>query len=123
MPPITVSKRINILKEEFQKNTMKSLELEETYLKNTKENLRREENSRFKIKTAIDMYNKHILSIERRVDSIKQLQFTSRYDNISPNIVLLQPIECRYSFIFPGGNPRQERTDIFYFLPDYSKIT
>ena len=44
------------------------------------------------------------------------------YEGMSSDKVLLLPVKCRYSYTLPVNNPRQERTDIFYFTADKSKI-
>ncbi|MDH6309464.1 hypothetical protein M2451_003854 [Dysgonomonas sp. PFB1-18] len=122
LPPIKVSDSIAILQQEFEENKAKCLELQESHLKRSQENLEKEGKAKYGSKVITDMYNKHISDATRRIDSVKNLQFVNKYEGISSEKVLLQPVECRYSYVFPPSNPRQERTDIFYFLPDNSKI-
>lgn len=68
------------------------------------------------------MYNKHIQSAIQRIDSVKALVFVSPYENISTDKVLLKPVKCRYSYTLLPKLPREERTDIFYFLHLNTKI-
>ncbi|GAB6119033.1 hypothetical protein [Dysgonomonas termitidis] len=123
LPPITVSDSINFLKNTFEDDNKAYIKRQETLLKMSLEYMEIEKKARFKSQVIIDGFMNTIDQLNNSIDSVKQLNFKSRYDGLNVDKVLLQPVECRYSYVFPAGNPRQERTDIFYFLPDLSKIT
>lgn len=122
LTPVTVSDSITILKQVFEEENKAFIQRQETLLNMSIQNLEREQKSRFKSPLIIDGYQSTISKLNNSIDSVKQLQFTSQYNEINPDKILLQPVECKYSYIFPASNPRQERSDIFYFLPDRSKI-
>ncbi len=123
LPPITVSDSINILKDDFEDNNKSYIDRQGKLLKMSLEYMEKEEEARYRSQVIIDGYMNTITQINSSIDSIKQLKFKNPYGGLSLDKVLLQPVECRYSYVFPVGSPRQERTDIFYFLPDLSKIT
>ncbi|MDR2914063.1 MAG: hypothetical protein LBV74_04420, partial [Tannerella sp.] len=112
LPAITVSDSIGILKGIFEDDNKSYLKREEILLNMSLKYMEKEKKSRFKAQFIIDGYMNTIAKINRSIDSIKQLKFTSIYDGMSSDKVLLQPVECRYSYTFPVGNLRQERTDI-----------
>ena len=118
--PLTVSDSIAILKEKFEADNATTLHRFETLLNLSIKNLEKEEKSRYKSNIMLDEWKATIAGLNHSIDSVKQLKFVSKYDGLDPSIVLLLPVECRYSYVFLA--PRQERTDIFYFLPDGSKI-
>lgn len=120
--PLTVSDSIVILKEDFEADNAIALNRFETLLNLSIKNLEKEEKSRFRSQLMIDEWTGAIAGLNNSIDSVKQLPFVSKYDGLAPDKVLLLPVECRYSYVFPASNPRQERTDIFYFLPDKNKI-
>ncbi|WP_165045792.1 hypothetical protein [Dysgonomonas sp. ZJ709] len=122
LEPIKVSDSITILKEEFDNNKSEQLQKLESYLKKNKEGLEKEQNSRFKMPTIVNMYTKYIENTQLAIDSIGKQEFVNIYGNVSADKILLQPVECRYSYVFPPTNPLQERSEVFYFLPDASKI-
>lgn len=120
--PITVSDSLAILKEEFEKNKKDDQQRFEQSLKRAKDGLAKEEKSRFKSKSLINTYTELLNESQKRLDKVNAQQFEHFYEKESPDKVLLIPVKCRYSYVFPPGNPRQERTDIFYFTPDGKKI-
>lgn len=122
LTPFTVSDSIAILKQAFEDDNKAFIGRLETLLNMSSQNLKREESSRFKSKIIIDTYQTTISKLNHSIDSVKQLQFVSKYEGTNPDKILLQPVECKYSYVFPASSPKQERTDIFYFLPDHSKI-
>lgn len=122
LTPITVSDSLKILQEAFDENKTHWMTRLETSLSETQTKLDKEQKSRFKSKTIIDMYTKHIHTVSHRIDSVKASEFQSSYLNEKLEKVLLQPVQCRYSYVFPPTNPRQEITEIFYFTPDGKRI-
>lgn len=122
LSPIKVSDSIQILKQEYESNKADLLKKTESYLNQWRDNLQREQSARFKLPSIIATYTRYVEEAERRLDSLKHTEFTDTYKGISSEKVLLLPVKCRYSYVFPAGNSRQERTDVFYFISDKSKI-
>lgn len=121
--PVKVSDSIAVLRNEFEKNKADYLNRLDGSLKSSEKGLKQEENTRIRSRAVIEMYGRHIRNARHRIDSLNHLQFTSVYDRVSPDKILLIPVRCKYSYVFPPGNPKQERTDIFYFTPGKDKIT
>lgn len=72
--------------------------------------------------SVVKIYQNSVKLAEHKIDSIKQIPFINIYANEDVNKILSIPVQCKYSYIFPQGNPEQERTDIFYFTPQRNKI-
>ncbi|MDH6310936.1 hypothetical protein M2451_003800 [Dysgonomonas sp. PFB1-18] len=122
LAPITVSDSLEILKEIFESDKALLLKNLDHLLKSSEKDLDRENKSRIKSSTMIDISTKRIRDTKHRIDSVSSIQFSSVYDKESSDKVLLQPVRCHYSYVFPQGNPVQKRTDIFYFTAEKNKI-
>lgn len=123
LAPVTVADSIKILEEEFDNNKAEQINSISSHIKYAETNLIKEEKARFRLPQVIDIYKKRISIEKALLDSVENSVFINQYQGSDPGKILLQPVECCYSYVFPAGNPRQERTDIFYFTPDLQKIT
>lgn len=122
MSPIKVSDSINILKNKFEEDKKVSLNRQNEILDLYKGTLSKEEKSRIKSRTVIDRTKINIGNAENRIDSINKLQFKSIYDTQDNGKVLLIPVRCKYTYVFPKGDSERTRNEIFYFTPDKNKI-
>lgn len=122
LPAITVMDSVKILEDKFNTNKQELLASITSLIKLSENNLAKEEKSRYKLAPVIEGYKKTINAQNQRLDSIKGTAFVNIYQNERQDKILLQPVECSYSYILLPSNPRQERTDIFYFTPDLEKI-
>ncbi|GEM_PF-241581 len=122
LPAIKVSDSIEILRKNFDAQKAELLKKYESDLNRWNENLQREKNARFKLPSIITSYTRYAEEAQLLLDSLKNTEFKNIYEGMSSDKVLLLPVKCRYSYTLPVNNPRQERTDIFYFTADKSKI-
>lgn len=121
LEPITVSDSISILKTKFEAEKSEWLSRWDASIKRSKEGIEKEQKSRIRSKSIIDMYNEHIATYQHRIDSLNNVAFSTPYDNEKPDKTLLIPLECQYSVVL-SPYPLQKMTEIFYYSPAEDKI-
>lgn len=72
----------------------------------------------------VGRYNENMAGINQRIDSLKSLTLPEnpRFLGLAPDQVIGIVATCRYSFVMPGQDTRQERTDTFILSTDGKRV-
>jgi len=114
---ITIGDSIAYLTDEFRKDKEFIIKRVELAKEMTQELL-----SKSKRENDIDKYNAHIVVMDNRIDSLKNLtpDNLNGYDKRNAGDVLAKIVRCKYSITMPHGISAEETFD-FYLSADGSK--
>lgn len=115
---IIVADSLRIIKEQFEAKQIEEIASAEKSLKYWLDT----QHTKYVQQAAEELFSKNITLCQQRIDSLRGLkpEFPAAYTN--PQEVLAQEVKCHYSYVLPGSERTQERTEIFILTVDGEKV-
>jgi hypothetical protein len=121
---ITVADSLKLLQAEFEKLRDEQIVSQQRTLDYFNGLLKDNQAAKYTKQAVADELNRSIATTQARIDSLRNLPtaYTDRFNGRNPMEVLAQEVKCRYSYILPGSDREQERTEVFILTADGKKV-
>ncbi len=124
MAEITVADSLKLLQTEFEKSRDEQIASQQRTLDYFNGLLKDNQSAKYAKQAVDDELNQSIATTQARIDSLRNLPaaYTDRFKGRNPTDILAIEIKCHYSYILPGSDRQQERTEVLILTADGKKV-
>lgn len=121
---ITVADSLKLLQTEFEKSRDEQIASQQRTLDYFNGLLKDNQSAKYAKQAVDDQLNQSIVTTQARIDSLRNLPAacTDHLKGYNSTEVLAQEIKCQYSYVLPGSDRQQERTEVFILTADGKKV-
>lgn len=121
---ITVADSLKFLQSEFEKLRDEQIASQQRTLDYFSGLLKDNQSAKYAKQAVDEQLSQSIATTQARIDSLRNLPTTyaERYNGRNAADVLAQEVKCHYSYVLPGSDRQQERTDVFILTSGGDKV-
>jgi hypothetical protein len=121
---ITVADSLKFLQAEFEKLRDEQIASQQRTLGYFNGLLKDNQSAKYAKQAVDEQLSQSIATTQARIDSLRNLPttYTERYNGRNSADVLAQEVKCHYSYVLPGSDRQQERTEVFILTSDGDKV-
>ena len=121
---ITVADSLKLLQTEFEKSRDEQIASQQRTLGYFNGLLKDNQSAKYAKQAMAEQLNNSIVTTQARIDSLRNLPaaYADRYKGCNPAEVIVVAVKCHYSYVLPGSDRQQERTEAFILSPDGKRV-